>query len=160
MKTIRSPRLILLAASACCALATPHFALAQPQAPAAAVPKEKKPKKGDKPKDDKKPRGRNLTPRVVAATEAALGKPLTPELTEQLMAAMRERDAALKAANDAYYAAFAKATGLTPEQAKEIDKPARNGPKPPTKPKVEGTTNMDALTETDNADEAAPVTPK
>ena len=74
---------------------------------------------------------------------------------------MRDRDAAVKAANDAYYAAFAQATGLTPEQAKEIDKPGRGGAmgaKAPAKPKAEVVTDMDELTKTKDAGEA-PVTP-
>lgn len=165
MKIFSSPRLIVLGTFACCALATPQFALAQPKTPAAGAPKAKKDKPAGKPKaDNKKPRGKMMMPRVVEATEAAMGKPLTPELKEQLNQAMRDRDAAVKAANDAYYAAFVQATGLTAEQAKEIDKPARGGmnggkgAKAPTTPKAEVKTNMDELTEMDDT-EAAPVTP-
>ncbi len=106
-----------------------------------------------------KPRAKNLTPRMVTATEAAMGKPLTPELKSQLTTALRAREAAIQAANTVYYAAFAQASGLTPEQAKEIDKPTRGGVKAPTEPKVEGTTNMDALTDNNDV-EVAPVTPK
>ena len=163
MKITSTNRWLALGALACCALATPHFALAQPQAPEAEAPapKAKKDKKAAKP--GKKQGGKMLMPRVVTATEAAMGKPLTPELKEQLTQAMRDRDAAVKAANDAYYAVFAEKTGLTPAQVKEIDKPARNGngvgANAPAKPKVEGKTDMDALTETDGGTET-PVTPK
>ena len=163
MKTKAFPRSILLATGVCCALAAPNFAFAQPEAPVAAdAATPTKPRKNKKPKGDKQPRDKKLAPRVVAATEAALGKPLTPEMTAQLTASMRERDAAVKAANDAYYAAFAGATGLTLDQAREINKPARNGAnaaKPTTEPKAEGTTDMDELTVTQKGADA-PVTPK
>ena len=163
MKTTFSPRLILLGTLACCALTVPRFAFAQPEAPVAEdAPKPKKGNKAGKPKAGqqgaKKPRGKMLMPRVVEATETAMGKPLTPELREQLTKAMQERDAAVKAANDAYYAAFAGATGLTAEQAQEIDKPARGGAKTPTAPKAEVKTNMNELTPMDDGD-GAPVTP-
>lgn len=139
MKTPRLSRSSLLAASAFCALGLSGVAFAQPEAPAAndAPAKANKPRNGNKnkPRGEKNGRGKTLTPRAVTATEAAMGKPLTPELKEQLTTAMRERDAAVKAANDAYYAAFATATGLTAEQAKEIDKPARGGARPQAAPK-------------------------
>ena len=164
MKIVSSPRLVLLGALACCAVATPRFALAQPEAPVAAdapAAKAKKGNKGVKPKRGKKARGKKLMPRVIAATETAMGKPLTPEQQEQLTTAMRERDAAVKTANDAYYAAFAGATGLTTEQAQKIDKPARGAKavKAPTEPGVEGQTDRENLTETDETG-GAPVTPK
>ena len=162
MKTTASPRLILLAASVCCALAAPRFALAQPQAPIdataptdAATPKEKH---GHKPKGEKKSRDKKLSPRVVSATETAMGKALTPDQTAQLTKALQIREAAVKAANDAYYAAFAQTTGLTTEQIKEIDKPARGGARPIADAKAEGKTNMDAPTETEKG-APAPVTP-
>lgn len=140
MKTPRLSRSVLLAASAFCALSLSNIAFAQPEAPAAldAPAKANQPRndnKNNKPKGEKKGRGKTLTPRVVTATEAAIGKPLTPELKEQLTTALQQRAAAVKAANDAYYAAFAQTTGLTPEQAKEIDKPARGGAKATDKPK-------------------------
>ena len=135
MKTKSSLRSILFVASACCALAAPHFAFAQPEAPVAAdAATPTKPRKGNKTNGEKN-RDKKLSPRVIAATETAIGKPLTPEQTAQLTTALHEREAAVKAANDAYYAAFAQTTGLTPEQAKEIDKPARNGAKATTPPK-------------------------
>ena len=162
MKQFSSPRFIVLGTLACCALAAPKFAIAQPEAPVADAARPKKGKQTGKPKGEKKQRAKMLMPRVVQATETAMGKPLTPELKAQLTAAMRDRDAAVKAANDAYYAAFAQATGLTPEQAKAIDKPGRGGAlgaKAPTKPKAEVVTDMDELTKTENAGDA-PVTPK
>lgn len=162
MKSPCLSRSVLLAASAFCALGFSNLAFAQPEAPAApmATPTANKPPKGNKnnkPKGEKKG-GKNLSPRVVTATETAMGKPLTPALKEQLTTALRERDAAVKAANEAYYVAFAQATGLTPEQAKEINKPGRGGAKPVTDPKMDGKTNMDELTKTDG--DAAPVTPR
>ena len=148
MKTTRSSLLRLTAASAAlCALSLGHTTFAQP-APT---------RPGAKTGAAKKPRGKTFTPRMVKATEAATGKPITPELKERLTKALRAREAAIQAANDAYYAEFAAATGLTPEEAKEIDKPARKTAKPATEPKTEGKADADE----DGEDEApAPTTPK
>ena len=165
MKNLRFSTLpLLLAGIALCGASSPQIALAQPEAPAKTdAPAQPKKPRADKPKGDKprgdKPRGKNLSPRMVKGIEEAMGKPLTPEMKAQLTDALHAREAAVQAANDAFYAAFAQTTGLTPEQAKEIDKPARGGPKPPTTPKVEGETNMDALTDKGAAG-GTPVTPK
>ena len=154
MKTTRfSPLRLLVCGATICGLGLAQNAYAQP-APAKAA------KKGAaKTPTARKPRLKNLTPRVITATEAATGAPLTPELKEKLTTALRAREAAIQVANEAYYVEFAAATGLTPEQAKEIDKPSRKTTKPVTEAKVEGQTNMDELTANED-DEAAPVTPK
>ena len=150
---------LLLAGLVLCGSGLAPVAHAQPEMPA-------KPKRAKKaaaaPKADgmKKPRAKNLMPRMVTATEAATGKPLTPAVKDQLTTALRAREAAVQAANEAYYAAFAQATGLTLEQVQEIDKLTRKtAAKPVTEPKTETTTNMDELT-TDNDGETAPVSPK
>lgn len=150
MKTPRISRSILLAASAFCALGLSNIALAQPQAPdnGAAPAKAKRAGKGagkgNRAKGRKKGPGKNLMPRVVTATETAMGKPMTPELKEQLTTAMQQRAAAVKAANDAYYAAFATATGLTADQVKDIDRPARGGAKPAKTAKPAAQNDMNA----------------
>ncbi len=161
MKTTRFSTLpFLLAGLTFCGASLPYTAQAQPEAPA----KAKKPRapKTEKPagKQAAKPRAKNLTTRMVTATEEAMGKPLTPEMKTRLTTALREREVAIQAANAVYYAAFAQASGLTAEQAKEIDKPSRAGAKKPTAPKVEGTTNMDALTDNEDDNTGAPVTPR
>ena len=152
MKTPRISRSILLAASAFCALGLSNIALAQPQAPdnGAAPAKAKRAGKGagagkgKRAKGGKKGPGKNLMPRVVTATETAMGKPMTPELKEQITTAMQQRDAAVKAANDAYYAAFATATGLTADQVKDINRPARGGAKPAETDKPAAQNDMNA----------------
>lgn len=116
-----SPRL-LASGVVLCALGLAQVAPAQPEAPTAETGK----KAGQQAKQQKMPktRGKNLTPRMVKAIEDQTGKPLTPELKTQLTTALRTRAAAIEAANDSYYAELAQATGLSIEQAREIDKPA------------------------------------
>ena len=119
MKNTRSlqfsaPRLVA-ATVALCALGFAQISYAQPEAPT--------PKTGKAGKRAGKKQGRNLTPRMVKAIEDQTGKPLTPEVKDQLTTALRAREAAVQAANDTYYAAMAQATGLTADQAKAIDKP-------------------------------------
>lgn len=113
----RAPRL-LASGVVLCALGLAQVAPAQPEAPTAKTGK----KAGQQAKQPKM-RGKNLTPRMVKAIEDQTGKPLTPELKTQLTTALRTRAAAIEAANASYYAELAQATGLTIEQAKEIDKP-------------------------------------
>lgn len=157
MKTSPSSARRLLAGSAAIfALGLAGSAHAQqaeaPVKPKAAAPKAMTPKVTGA----KKPRLKNLTPRMVTATEAATGKPLTPELKAQLTEAYRARAAAIAAADEKYYADFAKLAGLSVEQAREIDKPARA--KAPTVPKVETKTDADELT-TGEATNDTPVSP-
>ncbi len=159
MKTTRFSTLVALCSGlALCGLLTP-LASAQP---APAKPKAGKAagKKGaGKAPMAAKPRLKNLLPRMVTATEEQMGKPMTPELKETLTTALRARETAIQAANEAYYIEFGAATGLTPAQAKEIDKPSRATAKPTTEPKVVGKTNMDALPD-DEDKEIAPTTPE
>lgn len=124
MKNTRSlqfsaPRL-LVATVALCALGFAQTTYAQPEAPA---PKVGKNGKAGKRAGMGKKQGKNLTPRMVKAIEDQTGKPLTPEVKDQLTTALRAREAAVKAANETFYAAMAQATGLTADQAKAIDKP-------------------------------------
>ena len=112
--TLFAPRL-LVATVALCALGFAQTTYAQPEAPVA--------KAGKRAGNRGKKQGKNLTPRMVKAIEAQTGKPLTPEVKGQLTTALRAREAAVKAANETYYAAMAQATGLTVEQAQAIDKP-------------------------------------
>ncbi len=114
---IFAPRL-LGATVALCALGFAQTSYAQPEAPAPKAGKHA----GKHAGMDKK-QGKNLPPRMVKAIEDQTGKPLTPEVKDQLTTALHTREAAVKAANDTFYAAMAQATGLTVDQAREINKP-------------------------------------
>ena len=159
MKTSFSSGRALIAASAVAfSLGFVGGAQAQPEAPAKPKAGKAKPKADKKATDAKtpKPRTINLMPRMVTATETQLGKPLTPELKDKITEAYRARAAAIAAANEQYYVDFAALTGLTVDQAREIDKP--KPVKKPTEPKVETKTNMDQLT-TGEANTDPAVTP-
>ena len=114
---IFAPRL-LVATVALCALGFAQTVYAQTEAPTPKVGKN-----GKRAGNAGKKHGKNLTPRVIKAIEDQTGKPLTPEVKDQLTTALHAREAAVKAANETYYAAMAQATGLTVDQAKAIDKP-------------------------------------
>lgn len=119
--SLGAPRL-LAATVALCALGFAQTSYAQPEAPAPDVTAPTVAKHGHNGHKGKH-QDKGLPPRMVAAIEAQTGKPLTPEVKDQLMTARQTRDAAVKAANETFYAAMAQATGLTEEQAKAIDKP-------------------------------------
>ncbi len=151
MKTSTSHARALVAASvAAFGLGIAGGAQAQP------APAKPKAAKAAKPAT-KTPRAKMMTPRMMTATQTATGKPLTPELKAQLNTAYQARQAAIEAANQKYYSDFAALTGLTADQAREIDKPARVA-KEPTAPKVETKTNTDNLT-TGTANPAPVVSP-
>ena len=160
MKTTRFTPLPLLLAGL--VLGAGFVPSAQAQPATTAKPKRAdKATKADKPATPaaKKPRAKNLTARMVSATEAAMGKALTPEAREQLTTALRAREAAIQEANRVYYEAFAQTTGLTPEQAQEIDKPTR-GTTAKTADGDMKKTDMTQLTTDDDNEEGTPTTPK
>ena len=159
MKTTRSTPLLLAALVLCGGALT---AYAQPQPPVRTPAKAKPAAKAGKAATARKPRAKNLTARMITATEEQMGKAMTPALKDQLTTALRAREAAIQEANRVYYEAFAEATGLTPEQAKEIDKPSRKKAAPAAGGDMKKT-DMTQLTTTkdddDDDNEPAPATP-
>ncbi len=143
MKNTRNfaPRL-LVATIALGALGFAQTSYAQPEAPA---PNVGKAGKAGKRAGAGKKQGKKLTPRMAKAIEAQTGKPLTPEVKDQLTTALRAREAAVKAANETFYAAMAQATGLTQDQAKAIDKPGGKNKMTPAAPATPATGNAQPM---------------
>lgn len=94
------------------------------------------------PAADKKPAANRRKPtvskRILVAIEAKTGKALTDDQKRQLGDAMKARQDAIEAANEKYLSDTAAITGLTVDDIREINKPAKRAapeaPKPDAAP--------------------------